>query len=59
VRIPFPDDAPGFVRKLAGFMEGGQFHGVFDRRYPFAEIIDAFRYVEAGQKTGIVVIDIR
>ncbi|MGP6087174.1 NAD(P)-dependent alcohol dehydrogenase [Antarctobacter jejuensis] len=58
VRIPFPEDAPGFVRKLAGLMAEGQFKGVFDRSYPLDQIVEAFRYVETGQKTGIVGIDI-
>ena len=39
-------------------MAEGRFHGVFDRRVAFDDIADAFRYVEAGQKTGIVVIDV-
>lgn len=57
VRIPFPEDSPGFVRLLAGHLAAGRFRGVVDRHYPFTEIVDAFRYVETGQKTGIVVVD--
>ncbi|WP_229724300.1 NAD(P)-dependent alcohol dehydrogenase [Cribrihabitans marinus] len=59
VQIPFPQDAQGFVRYLADLMATGQFHGVFDRSYPLEDIVDAFRYVETGQKTGIVVINTR
>ncbi len=59
VRIPYPGDAPGFVRTLAQHMADGRYSGVFDRSYPLDNIAAAFRYVEAGQKTGIVVIDIR
>ncbi|WP_413717239.1 NAD(P)-dependent alcohol dehydrogenase [Silicimonas sp. MF1-12-2] len=58
VRIPFPEDAPGFIRHLAGLISKGKYHGVFDRRVAFDDITEAFRYVETGQKTGIVVIDI-
>ena len=58
VRIPFPQDAPGFMQQLARLMSEGRFRGVFDRRVAFDEIADAFRYVETGQKTGIVVVDI-
>lgn len=58
VRIPFPEDAPGFIRQLADLMSDGKFQGVFERRVAFDDIADAFRYVETGQKTGIVVIDI-
>lgn len=56
VRIPFPENAPGFIRQLADLMARGQFQGVFDRSYALEDIVDAFRYVETEQKTGIVVI---
>ncbi|MFY0691772.1 MAG: NAD(P)-dependent alcohol dehydrogenase [Paracoccaceae bacterium] len=58
VRIPFPDDARDFIQDLAGLMAQGKFRGVFDRWYPLDDIADAFRYVETGQKTGIVVVDV-
>ncbi|GGE38393.1 NAD(P)-dependent alcohol dehydrogenase [Actibacterium pelagium] len=58
VRVPFPEGAPGFIQKLANLMSQGKFQGVFDRRYPMDKITDAFRYVEKGQKTGIVVVDV-
>ena len=59
VQIPFPDDAPGFIQYLAGLMAQEQFRGVFDRSYGLDDITAAFRYVELGQKTGIVVVDVR
>ena len=59
VRVPFPGDAPGFVEELAGLMAKGRFRGVFDRSYDLENIIEAFRYVETGQKTGNVVINVR
>ena len=40
-------------------MEAGEFRAVVDRRYPLEQIREAYRYVESGQKTGIVVIDVR
>lgn len=58
VRIPYPEDAPGFIQQLADLMSRNKFQGVFDRRYPLDEIAEAFRYVEKGQKTGIVVVDV-
>jgi NADPH:quinone reductase-like Zn-dependent oxidoreductase len=58
VSVPFPGDAPGCVRRLAGLMQEGRIRGVFDRRYPLADIVQAFSYVETGQKTGIVRIDV-
>jgi len=59
VRIPYPEDAPGFVRHLAELMAEGRFSGIFDRSYPLEDIAEAFRYVETGQKTGIVVINVQ
>ena len=56
VALPWP--VPGFVRFLKERMEAREFRAVIDRRYPLEAITDAYRYVETGQKTGIVVIDI-
>ena len=39
-------------------METGQFRAIIDRKYPLAAMADAYRYVETGQKVGIVVIDV-
>lgn len=44
-----------FLKKL---VETGRFRPVIDRHYPLEEIVDAYRYVETGQKTGNVVITI-
>ena len=35
-----------------------EFRAVIDRRCPLDKIADAYRYVETGQKTGIVVITV-
>ena len=59
VRVPYPENAPEFVRYLAELMAEDRFRGVFDRSYPLEDIAEAFRYVETGQKTGIVVIDVQ
>jgi NADPH:quinone reductase-like Zn-dependent oxidoreductase len=60
VVIPLPEraSAHAFVGFLKARMEAGQFRAVIDRRYPLTAIADAYRYVETGQKTGIVVIDV-
>jgi NADPH:quinone reductase-like Zn-dependent oxidoreductase len=58
VSIPFPRNQRGFVDVLRTHMEAGEFRAVIDRHYPLEEIADAYRYVESGQKTGIVVINV-
>jgi NADPH:quinone reductase-like Zn-dependent oxidoreductase len=47
-----------FVNQLKDKIEAGRFVPVVDRRYPLAAIADAYRYVQTGQKAGVVVIDV-
>jgi NADPH:quinone reductase-like Zn-dependent oxidoreductase len=47
-----------FVNELRDRIESGRFIPVIDRRYPLAAIADAYRYVQTGEKAGVVVIDI-
>jgi hypothetical protein len=35
-----------------------RFIPAIDRRYPLAAIADAYRYVQTGEKAGVVVIDV-
>ena len=58
VVIPAPGRLNGFVGYLKGLMEAGQFRAVVDRKYSLDAIADAYRYVETGQKVGIVVVDV-
>jgi NADPH:quinone reductase-like Zn-dependent oxidoreductase len=58
VVIPVPGRINGFVDSLKGRMEAGQFRAIIDRKYALAAIADAYRYVETGQKVGIVVINV-
>lgn len=44
-----------FFGKLAG---EGKFKPVIDRQYPLEQIVEAYRYVETGMKTGNVIIKV-
>jgi NADPH:quinone reductase-like Zn-dependent oxidoreductase len=60
VDVPLPrrGSAQEFVTRLKDKIEAGQYIPVIDRKYPLAAIADAYRYVQTGEKTGVVVIDI-
>jgi NADPH:quinone reductase-like Zn-dependent oxidoreductase len=47
-----------FVNELRSKIEARQYVPVIDRRYSLDAIADAYRYVQTGQKAGVVVIDI-
>lgn len=44
------------VQYFRGLIESGEFQPVIDRRYPLDQIVEAYTYVEAGQKIGNVLI---
>jgi NADPH:quinone reductase-like Zn-dependent oxidoreductase len=56
--IPTQRDPAEIMRYLKDLMESGAFRPVIDRRYRLDEIVEAYRYVETGQKVGSVVITV-
>jgi NADPH:quinone reductase-like Zn-dependent oxidoreductase len=56
VMFPIPKQDPEMLRYLKGLIESGAFTPVVDRQYPLDQIVEAYRYVETGQKIGNVVI---
>ena len=56
VMFPIPRDKKEDVIFLKELVEAAKFTPVIDRRYPFAQIAEAYEFVESGQKTGNVVV---
>jgi NADPH:quinone reductase-like Zn-dependent oxidoreductase len=58
VMFAFPKQNQAALRHLKELIETGEFKPLIDRRYRLDQIVEAYRYVEAGQKIGNVVISI-
>ncbi|GGH04754.1 NADPH:quinone oxidoreductase [Parapedobacter pyrenivorans] len=58
VLFPIPKITKEDVLFLRDLAESGHFKPIIDRHYSLEQIVDAYRYVETGQKTGNVVITI-
>jgi NADPH:quinone reductase-like Zn-dependent oxidoreductase len=58
VMFPIPRDDQEMARYFKGLLESGAFKPVIDRRYRLDQIVEAYKYVETGQKTGNVVITV-
>jgi NADPH:quinone reductase-like Zn-dependent oxidoreductase len=46
------------VQYIAELLSSGAFRPVIDRSYPLEHIVDAYRYVETGQKVGNVLVTV-
>jgi NADPH:quinone reductase-like Zn-dependent oxidoreductase len=58
VMFPLPRESQEMIEYLKGLIESGQFKPVIDRRYPLDRIVEAYQYVDTGQKIGNVVISV-
>jgi NADPH:quinone reductase-like Zn-dependent oxidoreductase len=56
VLFPFPRHDQAMMKYFKDLLESGLFRPVIDRSYPLGDIVEAYRYVETGQKIGNVVI---
>jgi NADPH:quinone reductase-like Zn-dependent oxidoreductase len=58
VMFPIPKHNQMIVGHFRNLIESGEFRPLIDRTYPLDQIVEAYRYVESGQKTGNVVISL-
>ena len=58
VLFPIPTINKEDVIFLKGLVEKGEYKPVIDRKYKLDQIVEAYKYVETGQKTGNVIINI-
>ena len=56
VTLPIPKYTKEDVEFVKGLVEAGRYRAVVDRTYPLEQVVEATRYVEAGHKTGNVVL---
>lgn len=58
VLFPIPKAKKEDMEFLASLVSTNEFKPIIDSEYPLDEIVEAYRYVETGQKTGNVVLRI-
>lgn len=54
--FPLPTISKSDVELLRDLAEAGKFKPVIDRTYSLEQIVEAYRYVESGQKIGNVIV---
>jgi NADPH:quinone reductase-like Zn-dependent oxidoreductase len=58
VRFPYPLHDQTMMRRFADLLADGRLRPLIDRHYPLERIVEAYEYVDSGQKLGNVVIDV-
>ncbi len=58
VLFPIPTISKADVVFFKELVEKGEYKPVIDRQYKLEEIVEAYKYVESGQKTGNVILKI-
>jgi NADPH:quinone reductase-like Zn-dependent oxidoreductase len=56
--FPLPTISKEDVKYLKALVESGNYRPLIDRRYSLDQIVEAYRYVETGQKVGNVILTI-
>jgi NADPH:quinone reductase-like Zn-dependent oxidoreductase len=56
VIFPIPRDSQEQVLFFKKLVEEGHYKAVIDKIYPFEQLVEAYKYVQTGEKTGNVVI---
>jgi NADPH:quinone reductase-like Zn-dependent oxidoreductase len=56
--MPIPTYTRADVELVRDLMAAGEYRPVIDRTYPLDDIVEAYRYVDTGEKTGNVVLTV-